>query len=74
MLYYVESFYYMHLAGRTSRVFSSKNEALKEASRIYYATQDEVIVGESNTGRVLYCFNETTPHKDMIKKYLGRTI
>lgn len=71
-MYYVETNYYRRTDGYPSRRFSCKEDAIKEAAAIYYVTREEVIIGDSNTGHVLICFNKLAPHKELIKKYLGR--
>ena len=73
-MYYVETNYYSRTNGYSYRSFSCKEDAIKEAAAIYYLTKEEVIIGDSNTGCVLICFNKLSPHADLIKKYLGRQL
>lgn len=71
-MYYVETNYYTRTNGYSYRSFSCKEDAIKEAAAIYYATKEEVII--SNAGCVLICFNKLSQHADLIKKYLGRRL
>lgn len=73
-MYYVETNYYSRTNVYSYRSFICKEDAIKEAAAIYYLTKEEVIIGDSNTGCVLICFNKLSPHADLIKKYLGRQL